>query len=198
LPKIHKLGILTIGQLRKADPVFLARALGKRTAHFQALARGEDERDVIPARPDKSISREVTFDQDISSHRDLLSELQRQTESVCERLRARQLAARTIHIKIRDHRFRTASRSRSLAAPTASTSTVFKLASGLLNSWLQQNSNMPVRLLGIGLSGLEHADPQGSQMDSARQIALDATLDDIRHRFGNEKAMRALALGNKK
>ncbi len=57
LPKIQQLGILTIGQLRKADPVVLAQVLGKRTAHFIALARGEDERKVIAGRADKSMSR---------------------------------------------------------------------------------------------------------------------------------------------
>ena len=67
LPKIQQLGILTIGQLRKADPVVLAQVLGKRTAHFIALARGEDERKVIAGRADKSMSREVTFDTDIVS-----------------------------------------------------------------------------------------------------------------------------------
>jgi len=46
LPKIQKLGILTIGQLRKADPTILSRVLGRRTGHFLALARGEDEREV--------------------------------------------------------------------------------------------------------------------------------------------------------
>ena len=44
LPKLQKLGILTIGQLRKAEPVELRRVLGNRAGHFMALARGDDER----------------------------------------------------------------------------------------------------------------------------------------------------------
>ena len=194
LPKIQKLGIFTIGQLRKADPTVLSQALGKRTGHFQALARGEDEREVVASRPDKSLSREVTFDQDISKPRELLAELQRQAESVTGRLRSEGLVARTIQIKVRDYRFRTATRSRSLAAPTASTEVVFKQARVLLKTWLQQHLNTPVRLLGIGLTGLEEPDERGIEYDTAAQKALDKTLDEIKRRYGEDKATRALAL----
>ena len=194
LPKIQKLGILTIGQLRKADPTVLSQALGKRSGHFQALARGEDEREVVASRPDKSLSREVTFEQDISNPRELLAELQRQAESVTGRLRSEGLLARTIQIKVRDHRFRTATRSRSLPVPTASTEVIFKQARDLLQTWLQQHLNTPVRLLGIGLTGLEEPDERGIEYDTAAQKALDKTLDDIKRRFGDDKATRALAL----
>jgi len=194
LPRIQKLGILTIGQLRKADPALLGRVLGKRTEHFQALARGEDEREVVSSRPDKSLSREVTFEKDICNPRELLAELQRQAESVSARLRSKGLLARTIQIKVRDKRFRTATRSLSLAAPTASTQVVFKQARGLLQTWLQEHLNTPVRLLGVGLSGLEAAGGQGTEFDTAVQKALDKTLDEIRQRYGEDKAVRALGL----
>ena len=143
--KIQKLGILTIGQLRKADPTaYSARHWVKRTGHFQALARGEDEREVVASRPDKSLSREVTFDQDISKPRELLlAELQRQVESVTGRLRSQGLVARTIQVKVRDHRFRTATRSRSLAVPTASTEVVFKQARALLQKRGYRNIRIP-------------------------------------------------------
>ena len=200
LPKIQKLGILTIGQLRKADPVVLHQVFGKRTGHFQALARGEDVRDVIASRPDKSLSREVTFDQDITRPRELLAELQRQADSVTRRLRSQGLLARTIQIKVRDHRFRTVTRSRSLVVPTASSQLVFKQARALLQTWLQDHINTPVRLLGVGLSGLEEPGEQGNEHDSAAQKALDKTLDEIKRRYGEDKAMHALTLktGNKK
>ncbi len=194
LPKIQQLGILTIGQLRKADPVVLAQVLGKRTAHFIALARGEDERKVIAGRADKSMSREVTFDTDIVKSRELFSELQRQAESVTRRLRSQGLLARTIQVKIRDSRFRTVTRSRSLATPTSSTDLVFKQARQLLQSWLEDHLNTPVRLLGVGVSGLESPDARGISYDLQSQKALDRTLDEIKQKYGEDKAMRALAL----
>lgn len=194
LPKIQQLGILTIGQLRKADPVVLGLVLGKRTAHFMALARGEDEREVVAGRVDKSMSREVTFDNNIVKPRELFSELQRQAESVTGRLRAHGLLARTIQVKIRDSRFRTVTRSLSLAIPTSSTDMVFKQARQLLQSWLEQHLNTPVRLLGVGVSGLESPDARGISYDSENQKTLDRTLDEIKQKYGDDKAMRALAL----
>lgn len=198
LPKINKLGILTIGQLRKADATVLSSVLGNRSGHFQALARGEDEREVMASTGDKSLSREVTFDVDISKPGELLAELQRQVESVTGRLRSHRLLARTIQIKIRDSRFRTATRSRSLPAPTASTDVVFQQARVLLQTWLAQNRNTPVRLLGVGVSGLESPGKHGLVFDTARQTALDQTVDRIKHRYGDDKAMRALGLKRKK
>jgi DNA polymerase-4 len=194
LPKIQKLGIFTIGQLRKADPGLLGSVFGKRTGHYLALARGEDEREVVTARPEKSMSREVTFDKDITRPRELMAELQRQTESVTGRLRAQGLVARTIQIKVRDMRFRTVTRSRSLVAPTSSTEIVFKQARDLLNTWIQEHLNTPVRLLGVGVSGLEEPDTHGVDYDTSAQKALDETLDEIKRRYGEDKATHALAL----
>ena len=110
------------------------------------------------------------------------------------RLRSQGLVARTIQVKIRDNRFRTASRSRSLVAPTASTQLVFKQARSLLQTWLQDHQNTPVRLLGVGLSGLEEPNERGIDYDSAGQKALDSTLDEIKRRYGDSKATRGLAL----
>ncbi len=194
LPKIQKLGILTIGQLRKADPVLLQGVLGNQTKHFQALARGEDARKLEASRPDKSLSRENTFAKDISEPRELTAELLRQVESVSGRLRREGLLARTIQVKIRDSRFRTATRSRSLVVPTASTEVIYKQARALLKTWLQEHQNTPVRLLGIGVSGLEEPDGRGIDYDTAAQKALDKTVDEIKRRFGDNKATHAHAL----
>ncbi len=194
LPKLQKLGILTIGQLRKAEPGELNRVLGSRAGHFMALARGEDEREVVASRPDKSLSREVTFDKDITAAREMYAELQRQVESVTGRLRAEGLVARTIQIKVRDARFRTVTRSRSLAVPTSSTQLVFRQARSLLEKWLQEHLNTPVRLLGVGVSGLETPDEHGIEYDTVADKALDKTLDEIKRRYGDCKLTHARAL----
>jgi len=191
LPKLKGLGILTIGQLRKTDPVLLGSVLGNRTRHFLALARGEDDREVVATRAEKSISREETFDQNIVKPPELYARLQRQVESVTGRLRAHGLVARTIQIKVRDARFRTVTRSRSLVVPTSSTRVVFRQARSLLEKWLQEHSGTPVRLLGAGVSGLEEPDAHGIDYDTAEQRALDNTLDEIRRRYGETMATHA-------
>jgi DNA polymerase-4 len=183
-----------MGQLRKADPQVLATVLGKRAAHYQALARGEDEREVMAETAERSISREVTFDKDLLEARALRSELQRQAESVGERLRAHGLLTRTIQIKVRDQRFRTITRSRSLAAPTASNTVIFRQARDLLDKWLTENPKTPVRLLGVGLSSLQSPDKQSGLYESAQQTAIDRTMDAVKQRYGDNKLTHALAL----
>jgi DNA polymerase-4 len=200
-PKLKALGILTVGQLRRADGSVLQPVLGKRSEHFQRLARGEDDRDVVPGRPDKSISHEVTFDTDRSARADLLAELQRQTEAVSRRLRARRLLARTVTVKIRDHRFRTVTRSRSLRACSDNTNTLYRMARALFERWRESHRNTPVRLLGMGVSGFEDAEKsayeQGDRLDSSSEQSLDRVADDINRRFGDDALTHAQTLRRK-
>ncbi len=187
-PKLRALGLLTIGQLRQADPQVLRAALGNRAGHFMALARGDDERPVQPSRPDKSMSHEQTFDTNLTDRRELRAELLRQAEDVMRRVRKSHLAARTITIKVRDHRFHTVTRSLTLRAPVQGTRTVFQVAADLLDQWLNEHGNTPVRLLGMGVGNLEEI---GAQPVSG----LDTIIDGITERFGNDKLRRGLVLG---
>jgi len=185
-PRLRRLGILTIGQLRRQDPATLEAALGNRAARFVALAHGEDDRPVRPEREEKSISHEVTFERDLENPRALRAELQRLSEAVALRLRSHGLSARTVHLKIRDRSFRSMTRSRTLRAPTSRTDTVFQVAKGLLGTWLSDHAHTPVRLLGVGVSGLQEAAETGAELDQA--------LDRITRRYGRGKITRALSL----
>lgn len=186
-PRLRAQGLLTIGQLRQADPQIVRAALGNRASHFLALSRGEDDRPVQPARPDKSMSHEQTFDINLTDPRELRGELLRQAEDVMRRLRKAHLAARTITIKIRDHRFHTVTRSLTLRAPVQGTRTVFGIAAGLLDQWLAEHGNTPVRLLGMGVGNLEEA-------GTAPASELDMTIDGITDRFGADKLLRGLVM----
>ncbi len=185
-PRLTAIGVLTIGQLRKCEEEMLRSVLGNRTGHFKSLARGEDEREVSAAREERSISHEITFDVDLLDSRELSSELLRQAEAVMRRVRRQHLAAKTIQVKIRDHRFRSVTRSRSLRAATSSTGTCYRVAKGLFETWLQSHANTPVRLLGVGASGFEESDLEPGQ--------IDRTLDEISDRYGEKMITRGLAL----
>jgi DNA polymerase-4 len=201
-PKLKALGILTVGQLRHADISVIRPVLGNRSEHFQRLARGEDDREVKPSRPDKSISHEITFDTDLADRAELLAELQRQAEQVSQRLRARQLMARTVVVKIRDPGFHTVTRSRSMRACSDSTQTLYRMARALFESWRESHHNTPVRLLGMGVSGLEEAaaggHDEGDSVDSAGEQNLDQVVDSINQKFGERKMTHALTLRRKK
>jgi len=201
-PKLNSLGILTFGQLRRADPAMLRPALGNRTEHFRRLAAGEDDREVIAVHPDKSISHEVTFDENITDTEELLAELQRLAEAVARRLRKRELIATTVNVKIRDASFKTVTRSRSMRAGSNSTMTLYHMARALFQTWRQVNSSTAVRLLGVGVSGLEHRHGKsegaglsvGNQLDSGADQKLDRLFDSINDRYGDAKIVHGLTL----
>jgi DNA polymerase IV len=156
---------------------------------------------VEPARPDKSISHEVTFDRDLLDPAELLAELQRQTESVARRLRAQGLMARTVVVKIRDHRFRTVTRSRSLRACSSNTRTLYRMARALLETWRDSHRNTPLRLLGVGVSGLEIADTgaaAGDRADSRGERDIDRVFDQINSRYGESRIVHGQTLRRKK
>jgi DNA polymerase-4 len=201
-PKLKALGILTFSQLRQADPIVLQPVLGNRTGHFQRLARGEDDRPVEAQRADQSISHEVTFDADITDPVELLAELQRQAEAVGRRLRDRGLMARTVVVKIRDRDFRTVTRSRSLRACSASTRTLYRMARALFENWRSDHRSTPLRLLGMGVTGLEAADPRerglGDRLDSRGERDIDRVSDQITHRYGESGLVHAQTLRRKK
>jgi DNA polymerase-4 len=192
-PKLRALGILTIGQLRRADRSILEPVLGQRTGHFLRLACGEDERGVTVSRPDKSISHEVTFDVDLESREDLLSELQRQADRVARRLRKQHLVARTVSVKIRDGQFRTATRSRSLVEGSNSSATIYRMARALFEKWRSEHRHTPVRLLGVGTSNFE-TEPTPGEAPSRRDKQVDQVIDIIKDRFGEERILHAQEL----
>ena len=197
-PKLRAAGILTIGQLRRADISVLKPVLGKRTSHYQLLASGIDHREVTAERPDKSMSHEVTFDEDISDRSVLLAELQSQSEDVARRLRAQKLRARTIVVKIRDPRFHTVTRSSSLRAGSNSTLTIYKMARALFETWRNQHISTPVRLLGVGVSGLEAGADDGDQLENAGAQRIDQVVDQISERYGKDVISHALSMKKRK
>ena len=201
-PKLKHLGVFTIGQIRRSDPSMLQAVLGNRTEHFMRLSRGEDARLVETRKPDKSISKEVTFDVSLREREDLLAELQRQAEDVSRRLRSRGLLARTVVVKIRDDAFRTATRSSSMVAPSNNTRTLYRMARALFDKWRNSQRATPVRLLGMGVTGLEpepaRGHDQGDQADSAAEQGVDRVFDSINRRFGEAGIVHAQTLKRKK
>ena len=182
--RLREAGILTFGQLRRAQPEWLRTVQGNRAASLQALDAGCDDRPVVGGGgPERSISHETTFDGDIHDPEQLFAVLQQLSEAVGRRLRRKQLAGRTVNVKIRDHSFRTMTRAHTLSIPLQGSMALYREAKRLLRLWLGENRGVPVRLLGVGLSNL---------VDAAAMPAspVDETLDNIRDRFGDNTINR--------
>ena len=186
--RLQAAGLATIGDLAAAADAVLARLLGRSAGRFQALARGLDDREVVPGRPEKSISREQTFEQDIHALREMERKLLALAEGVGERLRRKRLCGTTITVKIRTGAWRTYTRSRTLAQATASTREIHRCAASLLATWRRDHPHEGIRLLGVGVSGLEHAGQ--AALFEPKSGGVDAALDDIRARFGGDAIVR--------
>jgi len=201
-PRLKARGIFTFGQLRRADLALVQAVLGNRAAHFRRLAAGEDDREVVPDSPDKSISHEITFDRDLTDDRQLLAELQALTEAVAGRLRKRRLIAKTVVVKLRDPAFNTVTRSHSMRAGSNNTKAIYRVARLLFERWRSANRGTPLRLLGMGVSGLEnrfgeaaeHGREDGDQLDGHGEQRLDQLCDAINKRYGESKIVHGLTL----
>ena len=202
--RLEGLGYRTIADLANAEIGVLRRDLGDWGVAIARIARGEDLREVEPHREAVSLSEENTFEEDVCDRTLLEATIRTHAESVARRLRRQDLRARTIFLKWRPGRrrregqrgFPAHTRQRTLDAPTDQGGIVARVACSLLEDALAE----PVRLLGVGVSGLVGAEETTRQLtlfgaDSvpeestspvpdARRGRLDRALDRLADRFG--------------
>ena len=153
--RLAALGIDTIGTLAAIDRERLVAEFG---AHYGAwlheAANGRDERPVVTFSEPKSISRETTFERDLSASRDrdalsrIFTDL---CEGVSDDLRRKGYFGRTIGLKLRYDNFRTVTRDRTLATPTQDAQLIRRAAGECLK---RVPLDRRIRLLGVRVGGL--------------------------------------------
>lgn len=184
---LQQLGIRTIGQLRNWPLEVLQKRLGSSGEYLWQLAHGIDDRAVVPEREAKSISHETTFEQDIADMDVLRAWLLDLTEQVAWRLRRHKMRARTVHLKVRFADFSTITRSQTLRDATDITQELWQAAEEMFSHRLPAG-HLPVRLLGMGVSGIDDRGlAQGllfDQEERQKQARLDAVTDLAKERFG--------------
>ncbi|MPT24645.1 MAG: DNA polymerase IV, partial [Starkeya sp.] len=188
-------GYRTIADLQAADETTLARRFGNEGLRLWRLARGIDTRSVNPERETKSVSTETTFDSDIADYRTLEQELYRLTRKLSDRLKAADLAGRTVTLKLKTADFRLITRARSLEDPTRLAHRIFDHARELL---ARETDGRRFRLIGVGVSELADpalADPADLVDTSATKRSLaELATDSLRARFGKAIIDRGIAL----
>lgn len=186
---IAKLGIRTIGQFAAADPKLLERHIGRAVNDLQRLARGLDERPVVPDQQIKSIGNEETFDQDLYQWDEIEKQLLLFADKVGWRLRRLALSGRTITVKVRFASFRTVTRSRTLEEATNLDDALYRTARELYKSI---PSTEGIRLLGLTVSNLQPAGQAIALFDSKqeKQESLHKVVDELKARFGATAVMK--------
>jgi len=151
--RLEAIGIETVAQLAEAEAGTLERAFGpKHGVGLRDRAQGKGSTDLTTRAKRKSESRETTFRADVSDRAELLETVDRLGRSVCASLARHENAGRTVTLKIRLRPFRTFTRSKTLPSPTRDADTVVGVARELFERFDPQD---PVRLIGVGVAGLE-------------------------------------------
>ncbi len=194
--KMERLGIRTIAQLRAMSLEFLKSHFGIHSEFFYRLARGIDARAVVPDRDAKSISHETTFPKDVVDPEILHAWIVDLADQVARRLRRHRIYCRTIQLKMRYSNFETMTRSRTLAEPTQGTDVLSKMASLLFDENSTQ-IDRGIRLLGVGVSHLQHDQPIQQllfdQEETHKAQRIDQATDHIRDKFGSKAVARGSA-----
>ncbi len=193
LARLKQIPVNTIADLRRANDRDLEPVFGRFTRRTRDRASGIDERPVISSRADKSISAEETFDNDLDNRQEMYRHLLRLSERTAGRLRAKELVAGTVQVKIRQADFTTYTRQHALKPPANGTDTIYQASTRLLDAWLAEFPGSRVRLLGVGGSELSR-DAQPDLFTPAAavgSIPLDQAVDSIRDKFGDLSLGRA-------
>jgi DNA polymerase IV len=166
LERLESLGIRTLAELRGRDRAALQASFGERSgAWIHRRARFEDPSTVAIVRETKSQSTEITFDTDVSDAAAMEASLARLSRELCRRLRNRDLAGRSVGIKIRLDDWTNVSRARTLEHPTNDPALVGRVTRELLREYAPPR---PVRLLGVRVAGFGDSVPDPKSDDQLR------------------------------
>ncbi|HXO69011.1 MAG TPA: DNA polymerase IV [Bradyrhizobium sp.] len=184
-------GFRTIADLQRADEIELMKQFSVEGRRLWRLARGIDDRAVVPDRGAKTISAETTFETDIRDFATLERLLWRLSEKVSARLKAGDLAGSTITLKLKTADFRQRTRSQTLHSPTQLAAKIFATSREML---AKEIDGTAFRLMGTGVSALK----PGSQADDTdmldrRSAHAERAMDDLRRKFGNAAVIRGIA-----
>jgi DNA polymerase-4 len=199
--RVEAAGIATLAALRLAPDAVLWPIFGRDSQRMRDRASGIDERPVMSEWDEKSISAEETFFSDLADHAKMEAEVLRLADRASQRMRAQNLAAGCVQVKIRRADFTTFTRQKRFEPSTTDSRTIARIAAELLGAWLGEQPRAQVRLLGVGVNHLHAADqmdlfaaPTATAAANSAATALDSAVDQIRERFGNFAVRRGSAI----
>jgi DNA polymerase-4 len=167
--RMGQLGILAGADLRDRDRQFMAEHFGKSAEYLYQACRGIDHRPVRPDRQRKSVGRERTYTEDLTSAVALHKALESIIDSVWQRIETAGVEGRTVTLKVKYQDFQQITRRKSCAQAVRDKTQFASIASELLLQTLPPP--IGVRLLGLALSGLAETLPMESMSPVGQSIA---------------------------
>ncbi len=196
--KLRQRGIATVGEVAQLAEPALVSILGRASGrHLHALAHNRDPRPVQVGRRRRSIGAQRALGRTPRSSDALDTIVVALVDRLARRLRAARRVCRTVVLRMRFDDFSRATRSHTLPEATAQTQTILATARGLLAAATPMIQRQGLTLVGVALANLhdDGAIQLALPFDRHRAGDLDATLDDVRDRFGSAAVTRAVLLG---
>ena len=145
--------IITVGELASNSEEWFDVRFGKNGRVLRKLSLGEDNRTVVIERVRKSVSCELTLNEDTDDAELLIDLVGRLSEKVSQDLIDRDISGRTIKLKLRLTDFNTFTRQKTLDLPIQHAEDIFRETRNLLFSELVNGRYF--RLVGVGVGGLD-------------------------------------------
>jgi DNA polymerase-4 len=168
--KMKKMGLFTGADLKKLPEDEIVKHFGKAGRFYYLIARGIDNREVQPNQETKSISAEDTFAYDLTDIDEMYAELDKLSQTVCNRMQHYQLKGRTITLKIKYSDFKQITRNYSVPNPISDLETISATAKKLLLA--TEPDDKRIRLLGVTLSNFGEIAPKPKRNDRPDQLEL--------------------------
>jgi DNA polymerase-4 len=185
-------GYATVGDLAAADVRDLVKLYGETGLRLHNLSHGRDHRAVNPERDRKGMSAETTFNEDLTSAKDLEAELWPLCEKLASKARKDGVASRVIVLKLRRTDFRIVTRRISLPEPIQTARALFAAGRDLMGPEL----GIPYRLIGIGMGEVIDAvdTPVLFETTETRTLKTEKAIDALREKFGRDAVVAGRAL----
>ena len=185
--RLNRIGIYTVRDIQERREEIIEK-FGKHGRMLTELAFGIDDRKVVAYKPEdtKSISREITFQEDVEDFGLLDDVLFLLAMSVERRAARKGLHGKGITLKVTYADMKNITRSR-LVTSSDSAATIWQEAVNML----EQVEKRPVRLIGVGIYNLTGDDGRQMSLDDymegsaeEKQKIIDAKLDELGQRYG--------------
>ena len=150
--RLNHMGIQTIGDLAAYNASVLTEKFGTSGTQLYLMAHGIDNSEFQENWERKSLSREITFDEDTLDHTFIFETLDALSEDLHKELVALQFTFKTLTVKMRYANFETHTHGKTLPFFTDRLKDIQKTANELLGDYLRPNRK--IRLIGIRLSNL--------------------------------------------
>ena len=189
---LRNMGIVHVGTLSQMPLKVLERTFGKSGVRLWERANGIDLRPVVPYSEQKSLSKEITFEQDTTDVKLLHRILGSLTEQLAYDLRKLGQCTSCITVKLRYSNFDTHTRQISIPA-SASDHRLIPAVHELFEKLYDRR--LLIRLIGVRFSKLLQGQEQLSLFDDgARLVPLYGAMDNLRNRYGDFSVLRASGL----